>query len=252
MLNRKGQGLTEYGIILLLVVLLGSVVWFGSDINAKDQSMYSSISQKLQSIIDDVSNKVAKTFDTNNVVHQKTRATPSYATTLTKISIGGKLYDVLWRYENMKKVNGNFVLDPDITTKVYYLALHDASADYQVYSGTNGLMTNAFAAGKFSNKDGSATEGTKDYSSYGGYVSGSDDNGTYKATYFNLNNTTYEIKDYGANGGYANTILSEYTGNTSATVTNAATGKSDTIANMAATRTDFIDTTGVSVIKPQK
>lgn len=244
MLNRKGQGLTEYGIILLLVVLLGSVVWFGSDINERDQSMYSSISQKLQSIIDDVSNKVAKTFDTNDVVYQKTRASSSYATTLTQISIGGKLYDVLWRYENMKKVNGNFVLDPDNTTKVYYLALHDASADYQVYSGTNGLMTNAYAV-NVKNGDGSSS-----YASYGGYVAGSDSNGAYKATYFNLNNTTYEIKDYGA-GGYANTILSEYTGSTSATVTNAVTGKTDTISNMASTRTDFIDTTGVSKIKPQ-
>ena len=248
MLHQKGQGLTEYGIILLLVVLLGTGVWFGSGVNSQDKSMYSTVALKLQSIIDDVSGKVAKTFDTNDVVYQKTRASSSYATTL-KATINGKLYDILWRYEGMKnlgtKSNPNFVFDPVNTRKVYYLALDNASADYQVYSGTNGLMTSAFAVNV---KNG---EGNKDYSSYGGYVSGSDDNGSYKATYFNLDGTTYEIKDYGANGGYTNTMLSEYSGDTSASVTNAATGKSDTIANMASARTNFIDTTGVSVIKPQ-
>ena len=242
MLNRKGQGLTEYGIILLLVVLIGTGVWFNTDFNSQDKSMYSTISLKLQSIIDDVTGTIAKTFDTNDVVFQKTRKSDSYATTL-KMTINGKVYDILWRYENMKNMgtdkNKNFVPTAD-TTKVYYLALDDASSEYQVYWGSTGLMTAPYAAKLATAND--------NYSSYGGYISGTDGNGAYKATYFNIENTTYEIKDYGA-GKQNSTILSEYTGDTSASVTNAATGKSDTIANMAAARTNYIETTGVSKIK---
>ena len=51
MLNRKGQGLTEYGIILLLVVLIGSGVWFSGGIGNNVQAMYSTIRSDLKSII---------------------------------------------------------------------------------------------------------------------------------------------------------------------------------------------------------
>lgn len=52
--NKKGQGLTEYGIILLLVLGVGLSVYFGTGIKAQVGDMYSTVSSDLRSIIDDV------------------------------------------------------------------------------------------------------------------------------------------------------------------------------------------------------
>lgn len=49
-MNKKGQGLTEYGIILLLVVLIGGIVWFHSDIKGQLSTIYATIASDLKSI----------------------------------------------------------------------------------------------------------------------------------------------------------------------------------------------------------
>jgi hypothetical protein len=64
-LNRRGQGLTEYGIILLLVVLIGGAVWSGFDIKASLSTIYSTISSDLQSIAGGKT-AVAGNYDTGN------------------------------------------------------------------------------------------------------------------------------------------------------------------------------------------
>lgn len=58
--SRKGQGLTEYGIILLLVVLIGSTIFFGGDIRGQVSTLYSSANYKLKEISADM------VFDINN------------------------------------------------------------------------------------------------------------------------------------------------------------------------------------------
>ncbi|MCI1821954.1 MAG: hypothetical protein LKI63_06595 [Megasphaera sp.] len=49
-LGEKGQGLTEYAIILLLVVLIGVMVWFGFNIKGSLSTIYSKIGSDLSSI----------------------------------------------------------------------------------------------------------------------------------------------------------------------------------------------------------
>ena len=49
-MGEKGQGLTEYAIILLLVVLIGILVWFTFDIRAQLSTIYGKISSDLSSI----------------------------------------------------------------------------------------------------------------------------------------------------------------------------------------------------------
>lgn len=49
-LGEKGQGLTEYAIILLLVVLIGIMIWFSFGIKGSLTSIYSKIGSNLSSI----------------------------------------------------------------------------------------------------------------------------------------------------------------------------------------------------------
>ena len=49
-MGEKGQGLTEYAIILLLVVLIGIMVWFTFDIRGSLSTIYHQISSDLSSI----------------------------------------------------------------------------------------------------------------------------------------------------------------------------------------------------------
>ena len=55
-MGEKGQGLTEYAIILLLVVLIGSMVWFTFDIRGSLSTIYSKISSDLSSIAHSAAN----------------------------------------------------------------------------------------------------------------------------------------------------------------------------------------------------
>lgn len=49
-LGKKGQGLTEYAIVLLLVVLVGAVIWGTSGIKESLDTMYTNINTTLSSI----------------------------------------------------------------------------------------------------------------------------------------------------------------------------------------------------------
>ena len=49
-INRKGQGLTEYGIILLLVLLIGSFVYFTTDIKGQLSALYGKAGYKMEEI----------------------------------------------------------------------------------------------------------------------------------------------------------------------------------------------------------
>lgn len=49
-LGEKGQGLTEYAIILLLVVIIGMIVWFNFGIKDQISTIYSKIGTDLKSI----------------------------------------------------------------------------------------------------------------------------------------------------------------------------------------------------------
>ncbi|MGE1062987.1 hypothetical protein NXG27_10250 [Megasphaera paucivorans] len=48
--GEKGQGLTEYAIILLLVVLIGVMIWFGFHVRGSVSMLYSKIGSDLSSI----------------------------------------------------------------------------------------------------------------------------------------------------------------------------------------------------------
>ena len=49
-LGKKGQGLTEYAIVLLLVVMIGVVIWQGSGIYDQLTKMYNAINKDLGTI----------------------------------------------------------------------------------------------------------------------------------------------------------------------------------------------------------
>ena len=55
-MGEKGQGLTEYAIILLLVVLIGMLVWFTFDIRGQLSTIYGKISSDLSSIANSAKN----------------------------------------------------------------------------------------------------------------------------------------------------------------------------------------------------
>lgn len=55
-LGEKGQGLTEYAIILLLVVLIGVMIWFTLDIKGSLSTIYSKIGSDLSSISNSAAN----------------------------------------------------------------------------------------------------------------------------------------------------------------------------------------------------
>ena len=56
-MGEKGQGLTEYAIILLLVVLIGVLIWFTFDIRGQLSTIYSQIGSDLKSIANSAAGK---------------------------------------------------------------------------------------------------------------------------------------------------------------------------------------------------
>ena len=227
MLNRKGQGLTEYGIILLLILGVGLGIWSSLGIEDQDKSMFSTIYTKLQSIIDNVSTKAAQTFDLEDEQKQPNRGKPSYKTSLS-FSMNGIKYDILYRLE---KSGG-------VTRKVYTI-IRDSGANNN-YSGTDGLMTSPdLTYTKISNTSIKAAYDViagRDYSSVG-YTVDSADN---KTTYFNLEGTTYQITQNASD--YTKTMLSTFTGDTNAPITAVVNGVSTTttVAQLANDRTKLI------------
>lgn len=65
MLNRKGQGLTEYGIILLLIVLMGSLIWFHNDVKGQLSTMYAAIGSNLKSV---ANGEATENYDTDETM----------------------------------------------------------------------------------------------------------------------------------------------------------------------------------------
>lgn len=64
LLNRKGQGLTEYGIILLLIVFIGGAVWSQFSIKDNLSTIYSTITTDLHSIAGETT--ALENYDTGN------------------------------------------------------------------------------------------------------------------------------------------------------------------------------------------
>ena len=95
MMNKRGQGLTEYGIILLLVLMIGCVVWFHYDVRSQLGTIYSTISSDLKSIAGD---------DQSQEENYDTGKTDTIGTTLlheTSLSLKGK---TIWWYVTPKGV----------------------------------------------------------------------------------------------------------------------------------------------------
>lgn len=119
-LNRKGQGLTEYSIILLLVVLIGSGVWFGFGMRDSETSMYSTIAAKLKSIAGGTEN-----YDTD-----ETKLIDKTLVHFTSLTLANASHDRVMWYEDSK---GQRVYVPYYDTDGLRNYLHDAS-DLQGYS----------------------------------------------------------------------------------------------------------------------
>ena len=95
LLNRKGQGLTEYGIILLLIVFIGGAVWSQFSIKDNLSTIYSTITTDLHSIAGETT--ALENYDTgkiDGIFHQ------------TSLSLGGK---TIWWYtkNNVKQYTTN-------------------------------------------------------------------------------------------------------------------------------------------------
>lgn len=134
MLNKKGQGLTEYGIIFLLIVGTGFLAVFY--INNNETGIYSAVSSKLQAITGN--NENYDTDETTIVAGQKV--------TFTTLTVQGKdrTYRVAWFLDD----KGQRVYFPYRDTN----GLHDTSDlqgihwghDYTVEHESDGGMSTYF------------------------------------------------------------------------------------------------------------
>jgi uncharacterized protein (UPF0333 family) len=149
-MNKKGQGLTEYGIMLLLIVLIGTGVWFGFDMRSSEGAMYSTIASKLKSIAGTEGDSAVKDTGVTIQMHQSGNWSNMLIGHLTDVVINGA---TLYWYE----LNGNRVYDTQRGNT-------DNSASYWMADPNSGMKvgTNAIDFG----------DGTKGF-----YIR--DDHGTY-------------------------------------------------------------------------
>ena len=138
MLNRKGQGLTEYALILLLVVMIGCLVWFHADIKEQISTIYAAIETDLKSIAGDERGN----YDTDETT--RVAKTLVHFTTLSEVGPKGGSLRVAWFIDG----SGQRVYFPYRDTN----GLHDTSDlqgihwghDYTVQHDADGGMTTYF------------------------------------------------------------------------------------------------------------
>lgn len=143
-ITRKGQGLTEYGIILLLILLVGMGVWFNFDLRGNIGSLYSTIFSDLSSIAGRTS-KTGSEYDMgqafivalNDIDSNHVRTVTLQSTSLTS-NIWGAGWGVYWYTED----NG---------TKTYISSPYKAN----VSTDQNGVIANQF---KLNNYDSSGSD----------------------------------------------------------------------------------------------
>lgn len=245
MLNKKGQAITEYGVIMLLALGLGIFIWFRTGITDSINTLFHAIGYQMAVTVGGEETLI--TYDTTNQYKNSQkdvlkRASPTYKTTL---NFNGKT--ILWRYEGatlVKDSKGNPILDADRNRqyinpkyKAYTFDIGNDS-DYFDY-GSAGLMINSY--GTKLNKNSPVTYVDSKYISPG-YTIGEDSNGTYTATYFISDGQIYQIRDYTT---ATKTVLAKYTGSTDTNVTaytSTDTTKSTTttISALAAKRTEMV------------
>jgi hypothetical protein len=107
-LNKKGQGITEYGIILLFVVLLGASEYYSGNIGQNISLLYSAASDHLYSIVNgpktDYDTGITFTDSQSNVWHQ----TSLTYQTMNGINDPTKDYRVYWFINDGGKGNKEY------------------------------------------------------------------------------------------------------------------------------------------------
>ena len=192
-LDRKGQGLTEYGIILLLILCVGLGIWFGWDIKSKVNNLYSAVSTDLESIIDDVADAYNDSVETYILKTDKFgHNIGSFTYHKTSVSAADLSYDGSKDSQNNGDANDH---------SVWWFINGSGYKEYKVgkanYYGVGMLQeVPMYVNEKKSNGDGYADMAAETYT----YFKGSDGN-TYQITYYTDNPT--------------GTTLTKYTGDTS-------------------------------------
>ena len=164
--SHKGQGLTVYGIILPLIVVVEGSIWFHTDMKGQLSAIYGAITSNMKSIVGD------EDYEEEN-----------YDTTIPHLD-----NDVVY-YETTLHFNGNLIYwytDPKTKIKQY---------TYQPSYNT-GFKVNILGNGEFSTGNGRYTGTDAEGKTYVTvFFKASDDNNIYQMiSYGGSNNTTVKLK----------------------------------------------------------
>lgn len=231
-MNQKGQGITEYGIVFLLGVSLCILIWFSFGLSESPLKIDSLVAVRTQNVLN--SKPGESNYDLTTEVDQApSRGSHAYDTSLIYKTAGGVSYEILYRYEGRKKVNGVWSSDGK-GYKVYTFKV-SSNGTKATYGGSLGLMNYDY-------------NGTSSDSNYLGkltnaiYVKGSDSAGDYTATYFYIGDEIYQVRNY----GNIDTVMTNYSGNPEDTVTVYVKGTEQktqmSIAALAKAENAIIDT----------
>lgn len=203
MLNRKGQGLTEYGIILLLILGIGTAVWFHWNIKDSLGTIYSTIGLDVKSIAGEASGYVddletfsfSKKYDGSNIgrtiVFHK-----------TSLSFAGQGYD------GSKDQNNDNADDQSI----WWFINHAGYKEYKVGKANIydvGMLQEVPFSVNGKKTDGKGYKNMDD-ATYT-YFKATDGN-TYQVTYYKANPTGTTITQYTGDTSKIDYVTSNYTG----------------------------------------
>lgn len=206
--NKKGQGLTEYGIILLLILGVGLGVYYGFNIKAQVGDMYSTVSSDLRSIIDDITpySDDVETYIMKQ--HKNKNKVGPFTFHKTSLSAADLFYDGTTDSINNGQANDN---------SIWWFINSSGYKEYKVGK------SNAYGTGMLQEVP-YTVKGVNKTNAYGFNLTGNDTATTYfKAT----DGNTYQITYYANNP--TGTTLTQYTGDTKGItyVTNAYSGYTD-------------------------
>jgi len=205
MLNRKGQGLTEYGIILLLILGIGTAVWFHWNIKDSLGTIYSTIGSDVKSIageaygyVDDLESVVVKrNWDNKGNIYKGPLTFHK-----TSLSFAGK------GYNGSKDINNG---NPD-DTSIWWFINSSGYKEYKVGKANaydSGMLQEVpkYLGKNLSNRRGYDITADETYT----YFKATDGN-TYQVTYYKANPKGTTITPYTGDTSKIDYVTSDYTG----------------------------------------
>lgn len=120
LLNRKGQGLTEYGIILLLVLLIGMGVFYSFSIKGQVSALYNQAEYKLSEISGNVVLDLNNPSQTLDSLMKAYRTGVADRSTITNTMLHADVYLDKAAVNLGSDLIKDFAVDPNVDYKAYY------------------------------------------------------------------------------------------------------------------------------------